>query len=209
MSECDWAFGVCHEEHVDHPRYMRFARWSDDTHLVRPWRDWTRYSSAKTAFAFSYMPSRRPIAKPSFGALSRYKHVDAPGRSMNNMPSIDPVPGQIDWNAKRAFLRQYQIRRRFRELLGARLQHRKADARDRGGQPADLLGRSRDRPVLQHRALHQRARLSAKPRRLLPRLPYAAHSTSNGAAPTFLQKVVVASTVMRANSSSASGQRRI
>src|ERR1700676_3874203 len=34
MSECDWAFGVLHPEYVNHPRYMRFARWGDDSHLL-------------------------------------------------------------------------------------------------------------------------------------------------------------------------------
>jgi alpha(1,3/1,4) fucosyltransferase len=109
MSECDFAFGVLHEEHVRHPRYMRFARWGDDSHLIQQDKDWPAVLRSKTRFcAFLYS---QPCAyrEAFFRALSRYKSIDAPGRSMNNMPSIDPVPGQDLWKNKIDFLRAYKF----------------------------------------------------------------------------------------------------
>src|SRR5438876_9209381 len=55
MAECDWAFGVMHEEQVADRRYMRFARWGDDSPLVQQERDWEQVLRAKTRFcAFIY-----------------------------------------------------------------------------------------------------------------------------------------------------------
>ena len=109
MNECDWAFGVHHEEYIGHPRYMRFARWGDDAHLVQPERDWAAVLRAKTRFCAFIFAQPFPYREAFFRALSRYRRIDAPGRSMNNMPSIDPIPGRIDWDAKREFLRQYKF----------------------------------------------------------------------------------------------------
>jgi alpha(1,3/1,4) fucosyltransferase len=109
MSECDWAFGVDHEEYVDHPRYMRIQRWGSDAHLIQTESNWEELLRAKTRFcAFVYT---RPVfyREALFRALSRYKPVDSPGRSMNNMASIDPIPGQRDWDAKVSFLRSYKF----------------------------------------------------------------------------------------------------
>ena len=109
MGECDWAFGVLHPECVKHPRYMRFARWGDDSHLLKAENDWAGIRRSKTRFcAFVYGNPFR-YREAFFRVLSRYKRVDAPGRSMNNMPGIDPVPGQIDWKAKIDFLRAYKF----------------------------------------------------------------------------------------------------
>jgi hypothetical protein len=109
MSECDWAFGVEHENGVGDPRYMRIARWGDDTHFVQRPRDWREVLQGKPRFcAFIY---RQEVCyrEAFFRALSRYKRVDAPGRSMNNMASIDPIPGQVDWQAKISFLKDYKF----------------------------------------------------------------------------------------------------
>src|SRR5262245_41283478 len=55
MRECDWAFGVMHEEVVGHPRYMRIARWGDDSALIARDKDWPSVLAAKTGFcAFLY-----------------------------------------------------------------------------------------------------------------------------------------------------------
>ena len=109
MDECDWAFGVEHEEYVGHPRYMRFARWGDDTHLIQQERDWDAVLREKTRFC-AFIHANPVLYREAFcRALSRYKPVDAPGRSMNNMPGIDPIPGKPDWDAKVRFLRQYKF----------------------------------------------------------------------------------------------------
>ena len=109
MGECDWAFGVAHEEQVGHPRYMRIARWGDDAPLVRRPRDWEAVLRSKTRFCVFLYAQPVPYREAFCRALARYKPVDAPGRSLNNMPPIDPVPGQRDWNAKLRFLRDYKF----------------------------------------------------------------------------------------------------
>ena len=188
MAECDWAFGVLHEDNVRHARYMRFQRWGDDSHLVQQDKDWAKVLKSKTRFCAFLYANKCPYREAFFRALSRYKHVDAPGRSMNNMPGIDPVPGQIDWKVKVEFLRAYKFVVAFENSSAPgynteKLTHAiEADAMPiYWGDPE--IGRSFNpgRFINAHDCL-------PKARQLVPRLPYAAHSIRN-AAPTLLQKV--------------------
>src|SRR5262249_6126483 len=50
MSECDWAFGVDHEESIRHPRYMRLMRWGDDSNLIQRAKNWSDILKSKTRF---------------------------------------------------------------------------------------------------------------------------------------------------------------
>src|SRR5262252_6494233 len=109
MRECDWAFGVLHEEDVRHPRYMRFARWGDDSHLIQRDGNWADVLKSKTRFCAFVHSNRVAYREAFFRALSRYKPIDAPGRALNNRPGIDPMPGRIDWKAKIEFLRAYKF----------------------------------------------------------------------------------------------------
>jgi hypothetical protein len=188
MTECDWAFGVLHEDHVRHPRYMRLQRWGDDSYLVQQDKDWAQVLKSKTQFCVFLFANKCFYREAFFRALSRYKHVDAPGRSMNNMPGIDAVPGQIDWKVKVEFLRAYKFVVAFENSSAPgynteKLTHAiEADAMPiYWGDPE--IGRSFNtgRFINAHDYL-------PKPRRLLPRLPYAPHSIDN-AAPTLMQKL--------------------
>lgn len=204
MRECDWAFGVEHEEYVGHPRYMRFARWGDDSRLVQKERDWDALLRKKTHFcAFIYA---QPVyyREAFFRALSRYKAVDAPGRSMNNMPGIDPVPGQIDWNAKRAFLRRYKFVIAFENSSWPgynteKLTHAiEADSLPiYWGDPE--IGRSFNtaRFVNAHEFL-------PPPCRLLPRLPHRPHSLRASNGPTLGGRIA-----RRANGMIAEAEQRL
>jgi alpha(1,3/1,4) fucosyltransferase len=184
MRECDWAFGVEHEEYVGHPRYMRFARWGDDAHFVQKERGWNALLREKTRFcAFIYA---QPVyyREAFFRALSRYKPVDAPGRSMNNMPGIDPVPGQIDWDAKRAFLRSYKFVIAFENSSWPGYNTEKlTDAIEADSLPIywgdPQIGRSFNtaRFINAHEFLRPA-------RRLLPRLPHYPHSLRAGTEPS-------------------------
>jgi len=50
-----------------------------------------------------------PYRERFFSRLSKYKKIDAPGKSMNNMPSLDgSYPGDR-WQAKRAFQQAYKF----------------------------------------------------------------------------------------------------
>jgi hypothetical protein len=188
MSECDWAFGVEHEEYVGHPRYMRLARWGDDTHLIGRDRDWSRVLQSKTRFSAFLYASEVPYREAFFRALSRYKKIDAPGRSMNNMPGIDPVPGQRSWSAKVEFLRQYKFVIAFENACRPGYNTEKLTH----AIEADCLPIYWGDPEI-GRSFNVRRFVNAhdylpKPRRYLPRLPHAPHSVKYHGQPTVLQR---------------------
>jgi hypothetical protein len=203
MSECDWAFGVEHEDYVKHPRYMRFMRWGDDSHLIQGQKNWPEILRSKKRFcAFVYA---NPVSyrEAFFTALSRYKRVDAPGRSMNNMPSIDPVPGQRDWNAKIEFLRDYKFVIAFEN--GSRSGYNTEKLTH--AIEADCLPIYWGDPEI-GRSFNVRRLINAhgylvKPVKFIPRLPYAPHSIKNANKPTFLQRAA-----RRINSLASEVERR-
>ena len=189
MDECDWAFGVMHEEQIGDRRYMRFARWGDDSQLVRQERDWEQVLRAKTRFCAFIYTAQVTYREAFCRALSRYKPVDAPGRSLNNMASIDPVPGQRDWNAKIEFLRDYKFVVAFENASQPgynteKLTHAiEADCLPiYWGDPE--IGRSFNagRIINAHDYL-------PRPRSIIPRLPYQPHSLQCASPPNFLGRV--------------------
>jgi hypothetical protein len=178
MSECDWAFGVEHDEYVGHPRYMRLARWGDDTYLLQQDKNWSEVLRRKTRFCAFIYATEVAYREAFFRALSQYKPVDSPGASMNNMPGIDPVPGQRDWNVKIEFLRQYKFVIAFENSSRAGYNTEKLTHAIQ----ADCVPIYWGDPVI-GRSFNVRRFIDAhdylpKPRRFLPRLPYTPHSTS-------------------------------
>jgi alpha(1,3/1,4) fucosyltransferase len=184
MGECDWAFGVLHEEQVKHPRYMRFMRWGDDSHLIQRNKDWRHILKCKTRFCAFVYANKIPYRESFFTALSRYKSIDAPGRSMNNMPSIDPVPGNADRNAKIEFLRGYKFVVAFENSSRSGYNTEKlTDAIE-----ADCVPIYWGDPQI-GRSFNVRRFINAhdylpKPRCFIPKLPYAPHSIRSTGGPT-------------------------
>jgi hypothetical protein len=109
MGQCDWAFGVAHDHVIGHPRYMRIARWGAEKSYRQESKDWGQVLAAKTKFCMFLFAHRVPFREAFFTALSRYKHVDAPGRSMNNMAPIDAGPSAATWQNKVDVLRDYKF----------------------------------------------------------------------------------------------------
>lgn len=189
MGECDFAFGVLHDDYVRHARYMRIARWGDDSHLLRPDQDWRAVLRSKTRFcAFLYsQPSR--YREAFFRALSRYKPIDAPGRSMNNMPGIDPVPGQVSWQAKIDFLRAYKFVIAFENSSAPGYNTEKLSH----AIEADCVPIYWGDPEI-GRSFNNKRFINAhdfvpRPRRFLPRLPYAPHSLAHKPQLTLLPRI--------------------
>jgi hypothetical protein len=111
LSICDWAFGMPYEEDVGDPRYMRI-QWHgvDPQALVRRHLDNPgELLQGKTRFCNFVYANPIPYRERFFRELSKYKHVDAPGRSMNNMASIDSDPNSDLWKAKRRFQEHYKF----------------------------------------------------------------------------------------------------
>ena len=111
MSICEWAFGIPREEEVNHPRYKKI-QWHnlDPQELIKPDPiDFETIASQKTSFCNFLYSHKVPYREEFFKALSKYKKVDAPGKSMNNMPSIDSLYQGDIWQRKKQFLSPYKF----------------------------------------------------------------------------------------------------
>jgi hypothetical protein len=107
----DWCFGTWSEEVVRHPRYTRIT-WHgfDPASLVKTEEQVEAWLARPRQFC-SFFYSNPVAHRESFcRALSRYKQVDCPGRSLRNMPPIDDgTAGPDKWTRKREFLAQYRF----------------------------------------------------------------------------------------------------
>src|ERR1041384_6028088 len=110
LEVCDWAFGIPYEEQIGSDRYCRI-----EWHGIRPQELAKDIPAALTRpipqrfcnFVFSNCVGFR---EDFFRALCQYKHVDAPGHSMNNQPSLDSeFQDESRWIRKRKFLSQYKF----------------------------------------------------------------------------------------------------
>ena len=107
---CEWAFGMPLDQDINHPRYKKI-QWHnlDPNDLVKKNFEVDQIISSKTKFCNFLYGHKVPYREAFFKALSKYKKVDAPGKSMNNMPSIDSqFKGDI-WDRKRQFLKPYKF----------------------------------------------------------------------------------------------------
>lgn len=111
MSICDWAFGMLYEDEVKHDRYMHI-QWHgfNPASIVKKDIDVGSIMASKTRFCNFIYSNPVPYREQFFKELSKYKPVDAPGKSMNNMPNIDAdgTHGDI-WSRKREFLKHYKF----------------------------------------------------------------------------------------------------
>ena len=110
MSICEWAFGVPYETEVDHPKYLRI-QWHgfDPNCLVKQNIDLDRIIETKTRFCNFVYSNSVHIREDFFQRLSKYKHIDAPGKSMNNMNTIDGDMTKNIWQRKQEFLSNYKF----------------------------------------------------------------------------------------------------
>jgi hypothetical protein len=111
MSICDWAFGMPYEEDVGDPRYMRI-QWHgfEPSDLIKRRIDSPeQLLENKTRFCNFLYTNRVPYRERFFRELSKYKHIDAPGLSMNNMATIDADFNGDRWPTKRRFLQHYKF----------------------------------------------------------------------------------------------------
>ncbi|HVS80982.1 MAG TPA: glycosyltransferase family 10 [Pyrinomonadaceae bacterium] len=112
MTVCDWAFGMRYEAEVNDPRYMRI-QWHgfDPNSLVKNHFNVDEVVRKKTRFCNFVYSNPVPFRERFCTELSKYKRVDAPGKSMNNMGSIDSDNGNSGdmWQRKRAFISQYKF----------------------------------------------------------------------------------------------------
>lgn len=108
LTICEWAFGVPREEEINHPRYKRI-QWHglDPAVFLKP--DKEQSLATKKKFCNFLYSHPVPYREEFFRQLSKYKKVDAPGKSMNNMPSIDSLHEGNFWTRKKSFLSEYKF----------------------------------------------------------------------------------------------------
>ncbi|GAA4084405.1 glycosyltransferase family 10 domain-containing protein [Mucilaginibacter panaciglaebae] len=111
MQACEWAFGIPREELINNTRYKRI-QWHglDPQTLVKPaGMNADEILKQKKYFCNFLYSQRIPYREEFFRQLSKYKKIDAPGRSMNNMPDIDNAYSGDIWQRKRQFLSNYKF----------------------------------------------------------------------------------------------------
>jgi len=111
LSICEWAFGVPREEEINDPRYKRI-QWHglDPQLLVKPGIiNADEILKQKKHFCNFLYSHPVPYREEFFRQLSKYKKVDAPGKSMNNMENIDSLYKGNIWQRKRQFLSSYKF----------------------------------------------------------------------------------------------------
>ena len=111
LSICEWAFGMPREEEIQHPKYKKI-QWHNlkPQQLIKPDDfDPDEIISQKDKFCNFLYSHRVPYREEFFKTLSKYKKVDAPGKSMNNMPSIDSLYSGDIWTRKKQFLAPYKF----------------------------------------------------------------------------------------------------
>ncbi|GAB3927687.1 glycosyltransferase family 10 domain-containing protein [Mucilaginibacter myungsuensis] len=111
MTICEWAFGVPHDAKVGHPKYKRI-QWHgiDPDSLIKDnLNGGEALLASKTKFCNFVYSNPVPYREAFFKQLSKYKKVDAPGKSMNNMPSIDSQYQGGRYDVKRQFLTPYKF----------------------------------------------------------------------------------------------------
>lgn len=111
MSVCEWAFGIPLEKDINHPNYKRI-QWHglDPQTLVKPdGYDAEAIYAGKKHFCNFLYSHKIPYREEFVKQLSKYKKVDAPGLSMNNMNSIDTLYKGNFWERKRQFLGEYKF----------------------------------------------------------------------------------------------------
>jgi alpha(1,3/1,4) fucosyltransferase len=107
---CEWAFGIPAEKQIDNPKYKRI-QWHNlnPEDLVKNDWDAEQILATKTKFCNFLYSNPVPYREEFFRQLSKYKKVDAPGKSMNNMKSVDSIYGEDRWAVKNQFLTPYKF----------------------------------------------------------------------------------------------------
>jgi hypothetical protein len=110
MSICDWGFGIPNASEINHPQYTRIDYHGFEIKsLIRPDHFAEQAMNQKTKFCNFLYGNQVPYRENFFQELSKYKKIDAPGRSMNNHPSLEHDKKLGLWESKRQFLVPYKF----------------------------------------------------------------------------------------------------
>lgn len=119
LAICDWAFGMPPEEEINHIKYKKI-HWhnvSPQSLLKTNTVDIDRLLHEKKNFCNFIYANPVLYRESFFKQLSKYKKVDAPSRSMNNMSWPENNTTESKWEAKRAFLSTYKFTIAFENYI--------------------------------------------------------------------------------------------
>jgi hypothetical protein len=91
MTKCDWAFALRHESELKHPKYMRvppYIVFGYNFDLIKKEKSIEKIKKEKTKFCNFIYSNHVPFRNKFFKKLNKYKHIDSPGKCMNNMLPI-------------------------------------------------------------------------------------------------------------------------
>lgn len=91
MNKCDWAFALCPDSELKHSRYMRippYIIFGYNFDLIKKEKSIEKIKKEKIKFCNFIYNNHVPFRNKFFKKLSKYKHIDSPGKCMNNMPPI-------------------------------------------------------------------------------------------------------------------------
>ncbi len=135
MKECDWAFSSHFEEEINHPRHMELPCYVVSDYklgkkaipAINKKIDFIKIKKEKKQFCNFIYSQYVPPRDNFFKKLNKYKHIDSPGKCMNNMPPIgnykDPKKSRMSniWvEEKLNFIKDYKFTIAFENasLLG-------------------------------------------------------------------------------------------
>jgi hypothetical protein len=112
LSICEYAFGIPREEEINNIKYKRI-QWHglNPNTLIKniSENDIDFIINQKTKFCNFIYSNPVPYREEFYKQLSKYKKIDSPGKSMNNMKSIDLFYDGNIWERKRHFLSKYKF----------------------------------------------------------------------------------------------------
>ncbi|TAF74498.1 MAG: hypothetical protein EAZ53_08940 [Bacteroidetes bacterium] len=111
MNTCEFGFGMMREESIKNPNYfhIQWHGFNPEKLIKSTDVDYDKIIDSKTKFCNFIYSHKVSYRERFFVQLSRYKKVDAPGKSMNNISSIDALYPENRWRAKRLFQLDYKF----------------------------------------------------------------------------------------------------
>lgn len=110
MKVCDYGFGIPYEAEINHPNYTRidFHGFNPDT-LIKS-KNFAEEAFKKKKYFCNFLYGNKVLYRELFfRELSKYKRVDAAGKSMQNS---EPLPNDSKigiWNSKREYISEFKF----------------------------------------------------------------------------------------------------
>jgi alpha(1,3/1,4) fucosyltransferase len=110
MTTCEYGFGIPYEEEINHPRYRRIDFHGFDSSALIKKSDFANLAIEKKKYFCNFLYGNCvPYRESFFTELNKYKLVHAPGKSMQNRPSLPNDSKLGMWNSKREYISEYKF----------------------------------------------------------------------------------------------------